>query len=372
MKIRILAVAAACLAFAAFGGGLSPVRAQDAASLSVKIDRLENQLRAMTGLIEQMQFQQKRMEEQLRKAQADSDFRFQELGVKGGAAPKQGAAAEPPRQPAVAALPPVAAPPAAALPPLAAGPAQPLPARLPRKPLKPAAGGDAFDPAAQPAAPGAPKPLGGALPGPATILPGGPISLENDSDPLARPVELGQPRQNAGPGNSGIEPLNPGAAPLTPPAPVGAGAPPAVPQPPAPPVTAALPPPTVPADDYQAGLASLKAGQYDAAEQALRSFMSKNPRSSRLPDATYYLGETFFQRGRHREAAEQYLKLSTDYSGSTRAPDGLLRLGLSLKAMGANEQACATFGEVARKYPNAPIAVRKGAEREIQRAKCSG
>ena len=95
-----------------------------------------------------------------------------------------------------------------------------------------------------------------------------------------------------------------------------------------------------------------------------------HPRSSRLPDATYYLGETFFQRGRHREAAEQFLKISTDYSGSSRAPEGLLRLGLSLRAMGANEQACATFGEVARKYPAAPIAVRKGAEREIQRGKC--
>ena len=350
---------AAVLALGVMGVPGQPARAQDAAGLAVRLDRLDNQLRTLTGLIEQLQFQQKKLEEQMRKAQADADFRFQELGGK-PAPVKQGAAAEAPRGPAAQ-----AALPATPLPPLAAGPAQQLTPGGLRKPARPPSAGDAFDPASQPNAPGAPKPLGGPpLPGPATILPGGPISPGDDPDPLGNPVELGQPGQLRPAGNSGIEPLNPGAAPLTPPALIP-GAPLSAPS-----VTAALPPAAGPVDDYQSALASLKLGQYEVAEQGLRGFILKNPRSSRLPDATYYLGETFFQRGRHREAAEQFLKISTDYSGSSRAPEGLLRLGLSLRAMGANEQACATFGEVARKYPAAPIAVRKSAEREIQRGKC--
>ena len=338
-------------------------RVQDSGALSVRLDRLDSQLRALTGQIEQLQFQQRKLEEQQRKAQADADFRFLELGGKPAPA-KQGALSEPPRLPAQAALPAPATVPAA-LPPLASGPAQPLPGAGRRLP-KAASGGDAFDPAAQPNAPGVPRPLGGAapqgaaLPGPAATLPGGPISLSDEPDPLSAPVELGKPGLNRQSGNSGIEPLNPGAAPQTPPVAVL----------PAPQTTAALPLPAAPADDYQGALASLKQGQYEVAEAALRTYIAKNPRSSRLPDATYYLGETYFQRGRHREAAEQFLKLSTDYSGSTRAPDSLLRLGLSLRAMGANEQACATFGEIARKYPAASPTVRRGAEQEIKRGKC--
>jgi TolA-binding protein len=47
-----------------------------------------------------------------------------------------------------------------------------------------------------------------------------------------------------------------------------------------------------------------------------------------------------------------------------------LRLGQSLNALGAKEQACATYGEIGRKYPNAPATVKTGAEREAKRAQC--
>jgi TolA-binding protein len=64
------------------------------------------------------------------------------------------------------------------------------------------------------------------------------------------------------------------------------------------------------------------------------------------------------------------LKLSTHYPDSPRAPAALLRLGQSLNALGAKEQACATYGEIDRKYPNAPAMVKAGAEREAKRAQC--
>jgi len=56
-----------------------PAQGMDAAGAQLRIDRLENQMRGMTGQIEQMQFQIKRLEEQLRKFQQDVDFRFDEL-----------------------------------------------------------------------------------------------------------------------------------------------------------------------------------------------------------------------------------------------------------------------------------------------------
>ena len=36
---------------------------------------------------------------------------------------------------------------------------------------------------------------------------------------------------------------------------------------------------------------------------------------------------TYFQRSRPREAAEQYLKVTTDYAKSQRAPESMVRLG---------------------------------------------
>lgn len=110
-------------------GLAQPAAAQDAADLVVRTSRLENQLRQLSGQIEQLQFENRRLTEQLRKMQEDVDFRFSERGGQRG-----GAAAAPAPQ-----APRPAAP-------------QPAPGRERR--------GDAFDPAAQPGAAGGPRQLG--------------------------------------------------------------------------------------------------------------------------------------------------------------------------------------------------------------------
>ncbi len=48
----------------------------------------------------------------------------------------------------------------------------------------------------------------------------------------------------------------------------------------------------------------------------------------------------------------------------------MLRLGQSLAMLGNNEQACATFAEVGRRFPTAANAVKKGVEREMQKDHC--
>src|SRR5271154_3547937 len=52
----------------------------DDASLLVRVEKLEDQIRQMNGQIEQMQFDNHRLEDQLRKFQEDVDFRFQDSG----------------------------------------------------------------------------------------------------------------------------------------------------------------------------------------------------------------------------------------------------------------------------------------------------
>jgi tol-pal system protein YbgF len=126
-----------------------------------------------------------------------------------------------------------------------------------------------------------------------------------------------------------------------------------------------------PKDDYDAAYAFVLQRQYEQAEMGFRRFLQSHPRDRLVPDATYWLGESYFQRGRYREAGEQFLKVTTDHPQSAKAPDGMLKLGMSLNGLGLKQQACATLGEVNRKYPQAAPSVRQGVEREQRRAKCS-
>src|SRR3712207_580830 len=50
----------------------------------VRMERLENQIRQLTGTIEQLQFRNQQLEQQLKRSQEDAEYRFQELGGRSG------------------------------------------------------------------------------------------------------------------------------------------------------------------------------------------------------------------------------------------------------------------------------------------------
>src|ERR1035441_6361832 len=56
----------------------------DPGDLTVRLDRMENALRQLTGTIEQLQFRNQQIEMQLKRMQDDTEYRFQQLGSKGG------------------------------------------------------------------------------------------------------------------------------------------------------------------------------------------------------------------------------------------------------------------------------------------------
>jgi tol-pal system protein YbgF len=278
-----------------------PAAAQDAADLVVRTTRLENQLRQLSGQIEQLQFENRRLTEQLRKMQEDVDFRFSERGgQRSSSAPAQPRPAAPP----------------------------PTPGRERR--------GDAFDPAAQPGAAGAPRQLGQII-----------------DDEFA-----GDPSSGAGPMDlsSVGRPVPEGA--LPPATPRGAS-------------VAATGQTASPRELYDLAYAHVLRKEYERAEMSFREFLQNYPRDRLAPDATFWLGESYFQRRRYREAAEQFLKISRDYPKAGKGADSLLKLGMSLNGLGARDQACATFAKVGVDYPGASNAVRQSVEREQRRARCA-
>jgi tol-pal system protein YbgF len=283
--------------------------AGDPGAVSVRVDRLEDELRQANGRIEELENQQRRLEDQLKRFQQDVEFRLGGAGAGGGGVPV--AAAAPPPAP------------------LDASPAPKLQRR-----------GDAFNPSADPNAVGAPRPLGTTPP--SAPLAGAVASAGAPLDLPGRPV-------NAAPTPNG--PLVADTGPTVVP---GGG----------------IGFTDGPREQYNAAIEAYRSGHYAEAEQQLKAFLASNGSNRLAPDATFYLGETYFQRSRPREAAEQYLKLSTDFARSARAPEGMVRLGQSLAALGSSDQACATFAEVGKRYPTASSAVKKLAEREMQKAHC--
>jgi tol-pal system protein YbgF len=295
-----------------------PDAGPDAAAMMSRIDRLERDLRRITGQNEELQHKVQVLEEQLKTAR------------------EAGPATVP--DPARPVAPASGAPAAPAAP---GGPAVAPPPATGRR-------GDAFDPTANPTAPGAPKPLG-------TTTPSAPRSTTPHSaagSVTTAPVrEVGQPLDIAHGRLVGEQP---------PAAPAEIAA---VPAP-----EAAAPP--GPKEEYEEAVSTLKTGKFEAAEKSLQAFLVKNSKTKYAPAATFNLGESYFLRGRHREAAEKYLEVTQKFGQSAQAPDALLRLGQSLGAMGAKDQACASFNEIGVKYPGSAARVRDAAQRESKKLQC--
>lgn len=323
-------------------GDVGDGQPDDASSLIVRIDRLEGQMRQLNGQIEQLQFQNRKLEDQLKKFQEDVDFRFQDNGRPGAPAPS---AAKPQKR-------------SDAIDNLIEGedqPGEPPSSAAPPGSARPSRRSDAFDPSNDPNAPGAPRPLGSvAAPSASARMRAGGVADAASPD---APLDLSGARWRGAPPDHSTgspTPANSPVAALTTPNSVAPGAAPINPL----------------KEEFDVAYGYLRQKEYESAEKSFAAFIQKNPRSRMTADATYYLGESFFQRSRPREAAEQYLKISTQYATSPRAPEAMLRLGQSLNALGAKEQACATFAEIGRKYPNASAVVKAGAEREAKRAQC--
>jgi tol-pal system protein YbgF len=133
---------------------------------------------------------------------------------------------------------------------------------------------------------------------------------------------------------------------------------------------ATLPPSRTPKDEYDLAYGYVLHKDYVLAEKAFADFIKRNPGNELVPEANYWLGESFFQRKKYQDAADAYLVVVRNYEKSDKAPDSLLRLGQSLAAIGQKEMACASLGEVSRKYPRASASVKRGVVAEQKRAHC--
>ena len=125
-----------------------------------------------------------------------------------------------------------------------------------------------------------------------------------------------------------------------------------------------------PEEQYEFAFGLLRQAKYADAQSALEQFLQGNAEHGLAGNAKYWLGETFYVRGDYQSSALIFAEAYREYPDSQKAPDNLLKLGMSLANLGDIENACGTLSELLRIYPRAASSIRGRAEREMQRMEC--
>jgi len=125
-----------------------------------------------------------------------------------------------------------------------------------------------------------------------------------------------------------------------------------------------------PRDDYNRAFGLIKQRKYDEAEVEFKAFLSRYPKNALGGNAQYWLGETYYTRKLDKKAADAFLRGYTRYRTSAKAPDSLLKLGITLARLGQNDAACSAFSEMSVEFPRAPRATRDRVQTEQRRVGC--
>ncbi|MCR9220891.1 MAG: tol-pal system protein YbgF [Alphaproteobacteria bacterium] len=303
-----------------------PLPTDVAGRLQVKMQRLEREMRDLTGRVEEAEFRARQAEQRLETYAADLEYRLQRIEQSAGLSVGSGGA------PAAA----TGGAPVALGQPANAGQAGAAPgAEAPGTTVITSAG------ASQDGALTDGAPAEGALGVLRTNAAGEVIGAEMAALPAAADSE-GQAAAEP-PSSQAASQVAPQAAPQPPPAPgaVGEAA-----------TTAAAPtaalPEGAPEAQYEYAFSLLRKRDFPAAEAAMRGFVDRHGDHQLAGNAMYWLGETFYARENYRDAAATFLDAYTGYPSNDKASHSLLKLAMSLGALGKTDAACQAFATLSQ------------------------
>lgn len=104
---------------------------------------------------------------------------------------------------------------------------------------------------------------------------------------------------------------------------------------------------------YQAALSAYKAGDWAAAQKAVRPVLSDGELRA---EALWLLAEASAAGGDEDSAIDSYRRLASEFPASSYAPESLYRLGHRLQKRGDWADAAAVYHHLAEAYPKLPIA----------------
>lgn len=101
---------------------------------------------------------------------------------------------------------------------------------------------------------------------------------------------------------------------------------------------------------YEASLGQLRRGSASTARLGFRELLRSYPQSNKVPDALYFIGESFRTENAD-SAAAYYDMVARSYPQSTRAPAALYNLGLLNERASKNAAARDAYQRVVQSYP---------------------
>lgn len=306
-----------------FGSSAQPQQVQMAQAGDPRITALEEQIRSLSGTVEELNFQILQMQEQMRKMQEDNEFRFQELEQK-----KTDAGVE--RDDSVA-----GAAPDRAAPNLQAS-EETVPSVEEIIIEEDGQVADSTQPSGEP-----PKTFGTIKFDEKGNVVGGSVNEQTAEAAPVRQVPLGAVTQDAA------------EAPTTDQT-----------------VVAALPATDDPDELYRNAYEFILSGDYGTAEAGFRNHIDRFPDNPRAADARYWLGESLLGQKKYRDAAETFLAANKEFPSAKKAPEMLLKLGVSLAGLDQRDVACATFAEIGKRYPDIGTPLKDRVKQEQALAAC--
>lgn len=149
------------------------------------------------------------------------------------------------------------------------------------------------------------------------------------------------------------------------------GSSPATYQPAADPSPSSQKEPTSAGEYYNNAFKLLNDKNYTDAAAAFEHFIKKYPKDNLIPNAYYWLGESYYARQNYAKAAEGFRKGYESAPKGQKAADNLLKLSLSLANLKRTDEACIVLKQVTIQYGSSAKTTAAKATAERNRLRCA-
>ena len=131
------------------------------------------------------------------------------------------------------------------------------------------------------------------------------------------------------------------------------------------------PTPVLTADEqYNEAFGLLEEARHEEAHDAFSRFIDANPTHNLAQNAAYWRAESLYARQLYPEAAKAYALNLRQYPEGRKAPDNMVKLGMALLKLKRAEEACRTFAQLDRNFPDPPLNIRRAAQQGQRQANC--
>jgi tol-pal system protein YbgF len=124
------------------------------------------------------------------------------------------------------------------------------------------------------------------------------------------------------------------------------------------------------AEQYKYATNIMKSGDFEKAEIAFKEFVDTHSKHELAGSAQFWYAETFYIRQLYDDAAAAFLEGYQKYPNSPKAPENLLKLGVTLAELGEIEQGCKMIINLKIAYPKTDASILQKSSYEKKRFNC--